>query len=294
MNTCWHKSKGFSILNTFEVDFDAMKETGGSFGLIKLENLGRISNLTHFITSRIGGVSLPPYDSLNLGLHTNDNSDHVLINRALLAKATGIEKERFLYASQVHSGDVKIIDSNAIENGVLSQNPRTDATITALPGICLMVMVADCVPVLLFDPVRKVSAVIHAGWRGTVHQITSNTIHAMVKHFGCNPVDILAGIGPSIGACCYEVGEDVREFVAQSFGTTAGYLIQQPDSVKPHFDLWYANHKQLTDNGVKPGNIETSGLCTRCHSETFFSSRASGGITGRFAAGICILPPENL
>jgi len=222
-------------------------------------------------------------------LHTSDVPDHVLINRALLAQATGIAKEQFLYASQVHSGDVKIIDKSAIEKGVLNQNPRTDATITNLPGICLMVMVADCVPVLLFDQVKNVSAVIHAGWRGTVHQITSNTIQAMIKHFGCDPADILAGIGPSIGPCCYEVGDDVRDFVEQSFGTTEGYLVRKNNSPKPHFDLWYANHKQLTDQGVKPENIETSELCTRCHSETFFSSRASGGVTGRFAAGICIL-----
>jgi YfiH family protein len=267
-----------------------MQETGSSLGLIKFENLGRISNLAHFITTRSGGVSLPPYDSLNLGLHTNDNSDHVLINRALLAEAAGIEKELFLYASQVHSGDVKIIDSTAMENGVLSQNPRTDATITALPGICLMVMVADCVPIILFDPVKRVSAVIHAGWRGTVHQISTNTIHSMVEHFGCKPSDIIAGIGPSIGPCCYEVGEDVRDFIVQSFGTTEGYLIRKNDSLKPHFDLWYANRKQLTDTGVKLQNIETAELCTRCHPGIFFSSRASGGITGRFAAGICILP----
>lgn len=266
-----------------------MKEIARSLGLLEFENLSRISNLTHFITTRAGGVSLPPYNSLNLGLHTADNPVDVLANRALLAKETGIEKEKFLYASQVHSGDVKIIDETSVENGILTQNPRTDATITALPGICLMVMVADCVPLLLFDPVKRVSAVIHAGWRGTVHKITSNTILAMAEHFGCDPAGILAGIGPSIEPCCYEVGEDVRDFVAQSFGNTDGYLIKKSPASKPHFDLWYANRKQLTDNGVKPGNIETLELCTLCHSDIFFSSRASGGITGRFAAGICIL-----
>jgi len=266
-----------------------MKKPEGTFPLFEFENLGRVSNLAHFITTRAGGVSLFPYNSLNLGLHTNDNSDHVMANRSLLTEATGIANEHFLYASQVHSGDVKIIDSAAIENGILSQNPRTDATITNMPGICLMVMVADCVPIILFDPVKRVSAVIHAGWRGTVHHITSNTVSAMVEYFGCDPADILAGIGPSIGPCCYEVGEDVRDFVLQSFGTTEGYLIRKNDSSKPHFDLWYANQKQLTYNGLKPENIETSELCTQCHSDIFFSSRASGGITGRFAAGICIL-----
>jgi polyphenol oxidase len=260
----------------------------GKLGLLKFKNLDRIPNLVHFVTTRAGGVSVQPYTSLNLGLHTDDNSVDVLANRALLAEETGIAKEQFLYASQVHSGDVKIIDSEALFNGVLTNNPRTDATITNLPGICLMVMVADCVPIVLFDPVKKVSAVIHAGWRGTVHKITSNTIHSMVGHFGCDPADILAGIGPSIGPCCYEVGEDVLEFVTQSFGTTKDYLIRKHDTSKPFFDLWYANQKQLTDYGVKAGNIEISKLCTKCHSDIFFSSRDSGGITGRFAAGIFI------
>lgn len=265
-----------------------MIKSEGAIPLYHFDTLGRASNLAHFITTRTGGVSLPPYNSLNLGLHTNDNSDQVLANRSLLAEATGIAKENFLYASQVHSGDVKIIDSMAIENGILSQNPRTDATITNLPCICLIVMVADCVPVLLFDPVKRVIAVIHAGWRGTVHQIASITVRTMAEHFGCDPADIIAGIGPSIGPCCYEVGEDVRDFVSQSFGTTEGYLIRKNVSPKPYFDLWYANHKQLTDNGLKSENIETSEICTQCHSDIFFSSRASGGVTGRFAAGICI------
>lgn len=266
-----------------------MKFAGEKFSLIKFENLSRIPGLKHFITTRAGGISLAPYNSLNLGLHTDDNPAHVLENRRLLAVETGIEPEKFLYASQVHSGDVKIIDQEAIIKGVLTLNPRTDATITNLPGICLMVMVADCVPLLLFDPVKRVSAVIHAGWRGTVQHITSNTVSKMVEHYGCNPLNIIAGIGPSIGACCYEVGEEVRRVVEESFGTSEGYLVYHQHSTKPHFDLIYANQKQLTDNGLRPENIETAELCTRCRQDILFSSRASAGVTGRFAAGICMV-----
>jgi polyphenol oxidase len=267
-----------------------MKIAEDASGLLKFENLVKVPGLIHFITTRDGGVSHSPYDSLNLGLHTADNPDHVMANRSILAETTGIAKENFLYASQVHSGDVKIIDKESILNGVLSLSPRTDASITSVPGICLMVMVADCVPVILFDPVKRVSAVIHAGWRGTVKHITSNTVSSMVEHFASDPADILAGIGPSIGPCCYEVGVDVRTFVQESFGTSEGYLIPGKHASKPHFDLWYANREQLTDKGVKPENIEISKLCTQCHPEIFFSSRASDGVTGRFAAGICILP----
>jgi len=263
-----------------------MNRKNSGLALYEFENLATFPGLRHFVTTRAGGVSQPPYDSLNLGLHTADQPEYVLANRALLAESTGIVKDQFLYASQVHSGDVKVIDQSSVENGILLSNPRTDATITALPGICLMVMVADCVPVLLFDPEKRVSAVIHAGWRGTVQNITSNTIRKMHEHFGCDPSAIMAGIGPSIGPCCYEVGEEVSEFVKQSFGTEKGYLVRKQKLSKPHFDLWYANHKQLTDWRVKPENIETSKLCTKCRQDIFFSSRAAGGVTGRFAAGI--------
>lgn len=266
-----------------------MIQRDGPLGLLQFANLSGIEKLTHFVTRRAGGLSLPPYNTLNLGLHTADKHENVHANRARLAAETGIAIDKFLYASQVHSGDVKVIDEQAIAEGILSQTPQTDATITRLPGICLMVMVADCVPLILFDPVKRVSAVVHAGWRGTVHKITSNTIHSMVRHFACNPADILAGIGPSIGPCCYEVGEDVKEFVSQCFGTTQEYLLQKNPTSKPHFDLWYANRKQLTDSGLKAENIETSQICTLCQADTFFSSRAGKGITGRFAAGICIL-----
>jgi YfiH family protein len=266
-----------------------MQITSTGILLYKFENLGRIPNLIHFVSTRAGGVSLPPYNSLNLGLHTTDNPEHVYINRSILAEQTGIAKEKFLYASQVHSGDVKVIDAEAIESGILDHAPQTDATITDLLGICLMVMVADCVPIILFDPIKCVSAVIHAGWRGTVKHITTNTISVMVERFGCVPAEIIAGIGPSIGPCCYEVGEEVKSVVEQSFGTTQNYLVYKSPSSKPSFNLWYANLKQLTDQGVKPENIETSGLCTRCNSGIFYSSRADSGVTGRFAAGICMV-----
>jgi YfiH family protein len=266
-----------------------MKNLTETFPLYQFQNLSRFSKLLHFVTTRFGGVSIAPYNSLNLGLHTADNTAHVLQNRALLANKIGIENDKILYASQVHSGDVKIIDDEAVADGILKTNPETDAMVTHIPGICLMVMVADCVPVLFFDPVKNVIAVIHAGWRGTVQKIVSNTIAAMKTNYGSNPSNLIAAIGPSIGPCCYEVGEEVKNCVADSFGTIQGYMIKQKESEKYNFDLWHSNHKQLIDNGLRTENIETAGICTKCNSDTYYSSRASGGITGRFAAGLCIL-----
>jgi polyphenol oxidase len=281
------KAKEFSIFEYFWSSIQKMKNQEGNLTLFQFENLSRVSDIVHFVTSRAGGVSKPPYDTLNLGLHTADNKDHVLANRMLLANATGIDADKFLYAKQIHSGDALIIDRTAVENGILTENPGTDAMITSVSGICLMVMVADCVPILLFDPVLKISAVIHAGWRGTVQHIVSNTVRKMIENFGSDPADIIAGIGPSSGPCCYEVGEEVVLSVEANFGNTDGYLIEKENTSKPHFDLWYSNRKQLIDCGLNPENIETAKICTQCNSQVFFSSRASGGITGRFAAGIC-------
>jgi len=271
-----------------------MIQTGGPLNLFEFNNLGKIPGLVHFVTTRAGGVSVSAYESLNLGLHTADNPDDVHSNRTLLAAHAGIAPEKFLYANQVHSGDVTVIDDVAVQNGVLTGNLQTDAMVTDIAGVCLMVMVADCVPVMLFDPVRNVSAVIHAGWRGTVQNISSKTVLVMAEHFGSRPSDILAGIGPSIGPCCYEVGEDVEKLVLENFGTISDYIVTKKNPEKSFFDLWYANHKQLTNQGVRAANIESAKLCTRCNSGQFFSSRASGGITGRFAAGICILEDIRL
>ena len=266
-----------------------MENLTEAFPLYKFHNLGRFPKLLHFVTTRSGGVSIAPYNSLNLGLHTADNPAHVLQNRTLLANEIGIADDKILYASQVHSGNVKVIDDEDVAEGILKTNPETDAMVTDIPGICLMVMVADCVPVLLFDPVKNVIAVIHAGWRGTVQKIVSNTIAVMKTNYGSNPSNLIAAIGPSIGPCCYEVGEEVKLSVSSSFGSTEGYLIKQKESGKFNFDLWHSNHKQLIDKGLRTENIETAGICTKCNSDTYYSSRASGGITGRFAAGLCIL-----
>jgi polyphenol oxidase len=261
--------------------------TAAEIPLYRFKKLESLPGMTHFVTTRRGGTSLPPYDSLNLGMHTADDPLHVMENRRQLATAIGIPAERFLWASQVHSGDVLAVTADGISRGILNENPQTDALMTDVQGICLMVMVADCVPVLLYDPVKRAVAAIHAGWRGTVKMITASAIQAMKDRYGSDPSDILAGIGPSIGPCCYEVGDDVVAAVGDVFGTTEGF-IQRDGGSKARFDLWYANRQQLTAAGIPNQNIDLASVCTLCHPEIYFSSRASAGITGRFAAGIAL------
>jgi YfiH family protein len=157
--------------------------------------------------------------------------------------------------------------------------PRTDALITATPGVPLMLRFADCVPILFYDPARKVVGLAHAGWRGTVAGIAQATVEAMGRTFGCRPQDMIAGIGPAIGPCCYTVGADVVQAVRQAFPGGSERLTHRAGG-HWQLDLWSANQVQLAECGV--GQIEVAGLCTACHTEEWFSHRATGGKTGRF------------
>jgi YfiH family protein len=144
---------------------------------------------------------------------------------------------------------------------------------------------ADCVPILLYDPLKRAVGIVHAGWEGTVKQIAAAAVRAMTANFGSRPADILAGIGPSIGPDHYEVGVDVIARVRSTFGEVAEGLLPQRGE-RHHFDLWAANQATLQQAGV--GRVEVAGICTACHREDWYSHRAESGRTGRFGALIAI------
>jgi YfiH family protein len=180
---------------------------------------------------------------------------------------------------QVHSAVVRAVNAQA--RGTVLE--RTDALISDTPGVYLMLRFADCVPVLFYDPVRRAVGLAHAGWRGTVEKIGQATVQAMVETFGCRPVDILAGIGPSIGPCCYEVGDEVVEAARAAF-PVAPHLVDRRANGRDHLDLWEANRHQLVARGL--AKVEVSGLCTACRTDEWFSHRAERGRTGRLGAVI--------
>jgi YfiH family protein len=264
----------------------------GEVELFKFRNLSKHIEIKHFITSRKGGVSAGAYDSLNIGFGTNDFSINVLENRHRMAVETEIPLDSFIMANQVHGTNIEIVTGKYKGMGAFYRDnalKATDAMITNQSEICLFIMNADCVPVLFYDPGKKVIGAAHAGWRGTVNKIAALTIKKMEETFGCNPSDILVGIGPSIGPCCYEVGEDVVDHVYKNFGNTKNFVKQTDKSSKFILDLWYTNEYQLIEAGVKPDSIEVSNICTLCNKDKFFSSRGGEGDTGRFGAGIMLL-----
>lgn len=271
-----------------------IEKTHGLLSVLCFKNLAAHRAIRHFVSTRAGGFSQYPYDSLNLGLHVGDDPDAVLKNRERLAEAVGIPLDQFTIARQIHSGNVKIISDELRGSGGTDQEHAiegTDAMVTDRPGICLIVLVADCVPLLFFDPAKRAIGVAHAGWRGTLKSIASNTVSAMAEAFGSSPGDIMVGMGPSIGPCCYKVGPDVISQVRGAFQRGGDYIVNESKDGKGYLDLWKANLEVLLRAGIERKNIEIAGRCT-CHEpDLFFSYRRRKGDTGRFAAGIVLLPP---
>lgn len=247
--------------------------------------------LGHFVSTRHGGYSHGAFQSLNIGLHVGDDDANVIKNRRALSEKAGYDYQKAVYGNQDHSCNIRIIESKDAGRGHDSTKDAfqsTDAFITNQPGICLNVMMADCVPVLIVDVRKKVVAAVHAGWRGTVQQITLHTVLKMQSQMDCNPQDLCALIGPSIGPCCYEVGEDVATGARGMRGQDVDEVLKADGHGKYIFDQWLANKQQLILGGISPSMIEISGICSCCNHEDFFSSRHDKGLTGRFSAGIWI------
>jgi YfiH family protein len=235
------------------------------------------TDLAHGVFTRLGGHSQPPWDSLNTGHTVGDDSEAVQANHELIFEALGVHRRDVVSPHQVHGTSVRVVDAR--DRGQVC--PETDALVTATPGVVLMLRFADCVPILLFDPIRRVVGLAHAGWRGTVAGMAGLAVQAMVNDMGCRPADILAGVGPSIGPCCYEVGQDVADAAFRAFPGADG-LLAPCGNGRWHLDLWAANRHQLADAGVQ--DVQVAGICTACHTDEWFSHRAERGKTGRLGA----------
>ena len=247
--------------------------------------------LSHFVSGREGGVSVGGQAALNLGFMDEDRDDRVLTNRMLLAEAVGCSVDNFTFGEQKHTTHVEVVTRAQRGRGgreKATRLPSTDALITRETEVCLMVLAADCVPVLMYDSRMRVIAAVHAGWRGTVGRIAAQTVERMQDEFGCDPRDVIVGIGPSIGPCCFEVGEEVVEAAREGLGNLEGLVKTGKQPGKYQLNLWEANRRQLRQVGVEYARIEVAGICTVCHHDQFFSYRGDRGNTGRFGAGIML------
>jgi YfiH family protein len=230
-------------------------------------------------TTRHEGVSRQPYNSLNLGSNTFDSPHSVHGNRSILARAFGTRAEQVVTVNQVHGVDLLVIDSPNPEYSHFLKI-ECDGLVTNQRGVMIGVCVADCVPVLLLDPVKRVVAALHAGWKGTAANMAKKGVETMIGVFGSRPEDILAAIGPAIGRCCYEVDVPVMETFTKN-GAGIESFTQETGPGRWRLDLKGVNRHQMLSAGLSGKNIDTSGRCVSCEHDLFFSHRRDRGETGR-------------
>lgn len=242
--------------------------------------------LVHGFSSRVNGFSQAPYAGLNLGLTSGDDLEVVKRNRIAYVEALGVMPEQVVVGHQVHGTQIARVTTADGSKGFLdvaTALPDTDGLVTDERGVALMILYADCVPVLFFDAKQQVIAVCHCGWRGTVNRMAVKTATVMMKEYGCKAEHIYAAIGPSISQNHYEVDEAVLVQFQSAF-SFANKLIVPTDAQHGKIDLWKANQLQLEEIGILRNHIEVSELCTYQHVNQFYSHRAERGITGRNAA----------
>jgi polyphenol oxidase len=239
------------------------------------------------VTARDGGVSSGPYATLNLSLTVGDEPARVLENRRRLAAALDVSPGDFVFTRQVHGTGVRIVGPADRGSGAFTVDdavPDTDALVTASPGVVLAILAADCVPIVLHDPVAGVLACVHAGWRGTVARIPAAAVAAM-QSLGSRPSDVIAGVGPAAAPDRYQVGPDVYQAVTQAFGPAApGFL--RPDPATPGrwlLDLWSANRHILRDAGLPDPQIHITNLPTGPAGNGHFFSHRAAQPCGRLA-----------
>lgn len=254
------------------------------------EQLEAVPGLAHGFSTRIGGVSQGVYESLNLGLTRGDDPDHVRENYRRFLGAVGATGRTFAMCNQVHGGTVRTITTADVKGDLYDKlHYEGDGMITAIPGVALVVFSADCIPVLLCDPVRRVIAAVHAGWRGTAAGIVTKTVERMELVYGCRPEDIRAAVGPGIGPCCFETHEDVPNAMMAAVATPALPYIKIMENGKFSVDLKGINARRLEMAGLETANIAVSGDCTACMGERYWSHRRQGTERGSMAAVIELL-----
>ncbi len=256
----------------------------------QFESLSQLANgrIQHAIFGRQGGLSPAPFDSLNLSVSVPDEKARVYANRRRAFGLFGRDTDTLVHAHLVH--DRRVATVTSASNGTWIEH--VDGIITNQPGCGLTMNFADCTPILLYDPVRQAIGLGHAGWQGCVRDLPGAMVAAMQAEFGSRPEQLWAGIGPSIGPCCYEVGEPVIGAVRSVFDQPEQFLVPQPGQERPHLALPQANRQNLLRAGVPAAQIELSDLCTACRTDLFFSHRAENGRTGRFGS-IFLLTEES-
>lgn len=259
--------------------------------MLGYELLSAYPNIFHFVTTRQGGVSEGTYASFNCSPYCGDDQQKVWSNQERLMESFPTTFRQLIIPYQVHGTEIGLIDQAFRDLSAEEQKKRLhgiDAVVTNQSGCCVCVSTADCVPLLVYDRKQQVVAAIHAGWRGTVENITLSVLQKMRLVYGSLGEDLIVTIGPSISLSCFEVGEEVYETFREKGFDVSRISSFHKQTGKHHIDLWEANRIQLLEFGVPEKQIELSGICTYTHHDEFFSARRLGINSGRILSGIML------
>lgn len=252
------------------------------------DGLSAVGGVRHAFTTRLGGISPAPFDSLNFFERNGDTPENVFINYRLLGEAAGLDLSRAVGNRQVHGDAVKLIHET--DAGRLAYDARpydADALLTDMPNLPLIAFSADCCTVLLYDPVCRCVGAVHAGWKGTALGVVCRAVQTMAEAYGSDPANIRAALGPSIGACCFETDGDVPEAILGGFGSEAARFIE-PRGEKFHIDLKGVNRSWLLRAGLGEHHIEMHPDCTACRLDRYWSHRKLGARRGGQIAVIAL------
>jgi len=278
----------------FENNKNAQVDLNQKVPYITFPILTELSFLKHGFSTKLGGVSSEMFATMNLGSETSpyqDASENIEENYRRIADSIGFDVNSVVVSLQVHKTNILEVNEKDCGKGLFLPRDfdEIDGLITNTPGVTLVTKFADCVPLYFVDPVKKAIGLSHSGWRGTVSKIGLRTVEELQKHYGSNPSDIIAVVGPSICMECYEIGEETAEEFMKAFPSYEkdGILISKGNG-KYLCDLWAANQSVLSEAGLAPNNIHISGVCTSCNDDWLFSHRKTNGKRGNLAAFLTI------
>jgi YfiH family protein len=274
---------------TFENSTEAQIDFNRDVPFLTFPVLNEIPFLRHGFSTRLGGVSSDIFSTMNLGNESGvyvDSPDNVEENYKRIAASIGFDPHTIVISKQVHKTNIRVVDENDCGKGLYQPRDydEIDGLITKHSNITLVTKYADCVPLFFVDTKKKAIGLTHSGWRGTVNKIGKITVEEMRKHFGSNAKDIIAVIGPSICASCYEVGEEVALEFKNAFPNMHDNILTAREHGKYLCNLWEANRNVLSEAGLDAENIHISGVCTACNSDLLFSHRKTNGKRGSLAA----------
>ena len=259
--------------------------------LLKFPALEATNLVKHAFSTRMGGVSTGYLSSMNLSFTKESSYDNVLENYKRVSKALGVDVEDMVLSYQTHTTNVLKVESKHRGSGILKKREYgdVDALITNEKGVCLVTFFADCVPIYLLDTKNKAIGLAHSGWRGTVEMISEKTFAAMQSNYGSRAEDMIACVGPSICADCYEVGLEVGDKFRKVFSEKSlESILKFKDETHYMLDLWEANRIILEDIGIDPSNVHVTDICTYCNHDKLFSHRYAGEQRGNMAAFLAL------